>query len=183
MINNVQRPALSRRKLLTGAAAGGAAVATSMILPSAAAYDETPTQVPGVPTVVDTSHASPEVARLFGSYFRDKSAADVEATMAHFAKSPCTYIDAILGWATYTWQSCTTCSPSTCRPGRPGRSPTRPGSSGMPPARWSSSPTPRGCSDRRRCARSALSTCSTARSCAGSTNGTAGISGSPISTR
>ncbi|MFD8707247.1 twin-arginine translocation signal domain-containing protein [Kitasatospora sp. NPDC059648] len=38
MINNVQRPALSRRKLLTGAAAGGTAVATSMTLPSTAAY-------------------------------------------------------------------------------------------------------------------------------------------------
>lgn len=105
MINNVSGAESSRRRLLTGAAAGGAAVATSMILPATGAHAETSTQVPGVPTVVDTSHASPEVARLFGSYFRAKSAADVDATMAHFAKSPFTYIDAILGWSFYTWQS------------------------------------------------------------------------------
>jgi hypothetical protein len=54
---------------------------------------------------LDTSHASPDVARWFSAYFRDKSATDVEATMAHFAKSPFAYIDAILGWPFYTWQS------------------------------------------------------------------------------
>ncbi|GLX48787.1 hypothetical protein Shyhy01_17370 [Streptomyces hygroscopicus subsp. hygroscopicus] len=53
---------------------------------------------------VDVTHATPEVVRLFASYFEAKTARDVDATMAHFARAM-TYIDATLGWAWYDWQS------------------------------------------------------------------------------
>ncbi|MBV2357600.1 nuclear transport factor 2 family protein [Streptomyces sp. J2-1] len=52
---------------------------------------------------VDVSLASPEVVRLFTSFFEAKTAADVDATMAHFARDM-TYIDATLGWSWYRWQ-------------------------------------------------------------------------------
>jgi hypothetical protein len=106
----ITRPAgWPRRNLLKAAAVGGTAVAGGLLLPSAARASTRSGgpagQVPGVVTAVDTSHASPAVVRFFSAYFRDKSARDVDATMAHFTKRPFAYIDAILGWPFLTWDS------------------------------------------------------------------------------
>ncbi|WP_413105712.1 hypothetical protein [Streptomyces sp. Inha503] len=86
----------------------GAGAATA-VLPASRA-SATPTA--GNPPVtrilgreVDTSRATPEVVRLLKRYFEDKTARDVEATMAHFSRTSTTYIDAILGWPHYSWES------------------------------------------------------------------------------
>ncbi|PRY40467.1 nuclear transport factor 2 family protein [Umezawaea tangerina] len=97
MTDNAAPADRSRRTLLKTAALGGTAAAAGLALP-ATARASAPT------TAVDTSHASPEVVRVLSAYFRDKSAADVEATMAHFAKRPVTYVDAVVGWPFSTWQ-------------------------------------------------------------------------------
>jgi ketosteroid isomerase-like protein len=55
-------------------------------------------QVPGVTSVIDTSHASPEVVRSLTAYFGDKAKRDIDGTVAHFCKEPFVYIDATLGW-------------------------------------------------------------------------------------
>jgi hypothetical protein len=44
------------------------------------------------------------VAALFSRYFRTKSSRDVEGLMAFFARRPMSYLDAILGWPSYSWQ-------------------------------------------------------------------------------
>jgi hypothetical protein len=108
-MNNPYEPvtALSRRKLLHGTALGGAALAVTSVLPAGIASahgSDGVSQVPGIPTVIDTSHASHDVAELFSRYFRTKSAKDVEGLMAFFARQPMNYIDAILGWPFYSWQ-------------------------------------------------------------------------------
>ena len=66
--------ALSRRGLLRGATLGGAAVAAATLLPtglaSASGYGGGDVrQVPGVTTVIDTSHAEHDVSVLFSDYF------------------------------------------------------------------------------------------------------------------
>ncbi len=53
---------------------------------------------PPYPNVTDASHATPEAAALFASFFSAKSRHDVAATMAHFAPDLSTYTDATLGW-------------------------------------------------------------------------------------
>ena len=62
-------------------------------------------QIPGVSTVVDSSHATPEVTDLLVSFFTAKSAKDVDATMAFFAHHPFSYLDGTLGWEFPTWES------------------------------------------------------------------------------
>ncbi|MGW6930573.1 hypothetical protein ACWGE0_10950 [Lentzea sp. NPDC054927] len=96
---------LSRRGLLRRATLGGAALATTSLLPSGLAVASSEVrQVPGITTVIDTSHATHDVAVRFSEYFRTKSAKNVEGLMTFFAKQPMNYIDAILGWPFYSWQ-------------------------------------------------------------------------------
>jgi SnoaL-like domain len=47
---------------------------------------------------VDASHASPDVAAFFASYFAAKSRHEPSKTMAHFSPNLVTYTDATLGW-------------------------------------------------------------------------------------
>ena len=54
--------------------------------------------------MLDASHGTPRLARQVTSLYRDKSAASVDRTMAHFARSPMYYTDATLGWYLPTWQ-------------------------------------------------------------------------------
>jgi len=51
--------------------------------------------------VVNTSHATPELAVFFKSYFTAKSEHKPVATTEHFSEAHLTYIDAVLGWAFY----------------------------------------------------------------------------------
>ncbi|SDP35423.1 nuclear transport factor 2-like protein [Actinacidiphila guanduensis] len=93
----------NRRQLLTTALGATAAVGVT----AGGARATTPAAPQRTATIlgreVDVSHATPEVVRLFGSYFEAKSAGDVTATMAHFARDM-TYVDATLGWSWYSWQ-------------------------------------------------------------------------------
>src|ERR1700733_14521032 len=57
---------------------------------------------PLYPEVVDTSHARPEVAAFFKSYFTAKSQHKPAATTDHFSEAHLTYIDAALGWPFYS---------------------------------------------------------------------------------
>ena len=54
------------------------------------------------PDVVVTSHATPEVASFFKSYFTAKSEHKPAATTDHFSEAHLTYIDAALGWPFYS---------------------------------------------------------------------------------
>jgi hypothetical protein len=54
------------------------------------------------PNVVVTSHATPEVASFFKSYFTAKSEHKPAATTDHFSEAHLTYIDAALGWPFYS---------------------------------------------------------------------------------
>jgi hypothetical protein len=56
---------------------------------------------PLYPDVVNTSHATPEAAAFFKSYFTAKSEHKVAATTDHFSDAHLTYIDAALGWPFY----------------------------------------------------------------------------------
>jgi hypothetical protein len=53
---------------------------------------------PLYPDVVITSHATPQVAAFFKSYFTAKSEHKPAATTDHFSEAHLTYIDAALGW-------------------------------------------------------------------------------------
>ncbi len=53
------------------------------------------------PDVVVTSHATPEAASFFKSYFTAKSEHKPVATADHFSQTHLTYIDATLGWPFY----------------------------------------------------------------------------------
>jgi len=57
---------------------------------------------PLYPDVVDTSHATPQVASFFKSYFTAKSEHKPAATTDHFSEAHLTYIDAALGWPFYS---------------------------------------------------------------------------------
>ncbi len=54
------------------------------------------------PNVVDTSHATPEAAKFFQSYFIAKSEHKPVPTTDHFSEAHLTYIDAALGWPFYS---------------------------------------------------------------------------------
>lgn len=89
-----------RRTLLTTAM--GAAVGLSTGVAAAAAPRQRATQhTQIVGRDVDVTRATPEVVRVFKSYFEAKTAADLDATMAHFSRKV-TYVDATLGWAWYS---------------------------------------------------------------------------------
>jgi hypothetical protein len=57
---------------------------------------------PLYPEVVVTSHATPDVANIFKSYFTAKSQHKPAATTDHFSEAHLTYIDAALGWPFYS---------------------------------------------------------------------------------
>ena len=54
------------------------------------------------PDVVDTSHATPDAAKFFKSYFTAKSEHKPVPTTDHFSEAHLTYIDAALGWPFYS---------------------------------------------------------------------------------
>jgi ketosteroid isomerase-like protein len=56
---------------------------------------------PLYPEVVDTSHATPQAASFFKSYFTAKSEHKPVPTTDHFSDAHLTYIDAALGWPFY----------------------------------------------------------------------------------
>jgi len=56
---------------------------------------------PLYPEVVDTSHATPQAAAFFKSYFTAKSEHKPVPTTDHFSDAHLTYIDAALGWPFY----------------------------------------------------------------------------------
>ena len=56
---------------------------------------------PLYPEVVNTSHATPQVAAFFKSYFTAKSEHKPVPTTDHFSEAHLTYIDAALGWPFY----------------------------------------------------------------------------------
>ena len=60
---------------------------------------------PGVDVVIDGSHATTEVTLLVRNYLARKSEADPDGVMAYFSHNPVTYIDAVLGWSWYDWDS------------------------------------------------------------------------------
>ncbi|MEU3985370.1 nuclear transport factor 2 family protein [Streptomyces sp. NPDC026672] len=93
----------SRRALLTTALGTTAAVGLAAGTASAAPAPRAARSVEILGREVDVTHATPDVVRLFASYFEAKTARDVEATMAHFAPH-ITYVDATLGWPWYNWQ-------------------------------------------------------------------------------
>jgi hypothetical protein len=53
------------------------------------------------PEVANTSHATPQVAAFFKSYFTAKSEHKPVPTTDHFSEAHLTYIDAALGWPFY----------------------------------------------------------------------------------
>jgi hypothetical protein len=62
---------------------------------------------PLYPEVVVTSHATPEAAAFFKSYFTAKSQHKPAATTDHFSDAHLTYIDAALGWPFYSKKAMT----------------------------------------------------------------------------
>jgi hypothetical protein len=56
---------------------------------------------PLYPDVVNVSHATPQAAAFFKSYFTAKSEHKPAATTDHFSEAHLTYIDATLGWPFY----------------------------------------------------------------------------------
>jgi hypothetical protein len=56
---------------------------------------------PLYPDVVDSSHATPQAAAFFKSYFTAKSQHKPGPTTDHFSEAHLTYIDAALGWPFY----------------------------------------------------------------------------------
>ena len=75
-----------------------ALICAAVLMPVAApAHAQTP-----YPDVVITSHATPEVASFFKSYFTAKSEHKPVATTDHFSEAHLTYIDAALGWPFYS---------------------------------------------------------------------------------
>lgn len=71
--------------------------AAVVLLAAASVQAQTP-----YPNVVDTSHATPEAAAFFKSYFTAKSEHKPVPTTDHFSEAHLTYIDAALGWPFYS---------------------------------------------------------------------------------
>src|ERR1700722_18964055 len=62
---------------------------------------------PLYPEIVSTSHATPQVASFFKSYFTAKSEHKPAPTTDHFSEAHLTYIDAALGWPFYSKKAMT----------------------------------------------------------------------------
>ena len=109
MEHNVQiRNQTTRRTLLRGAVLGGTGIAAASLLApgSASAADAGDGLVfPGVDVVIDSSHATTDVAVLVRSYLAAKSAHDLDGWMSFFSRNLITYIDAVVGAAFYSWDS------------------------------------------------------------------------------
>jgi hypothetical protein len=71
--------------------------AVVVLLAAAGVQAQTP-----YPDVVDVSHATPQAAAFFKSYFTAKSEHKPVPTTDHFSDAHLTYIDAALGWPFYT---------------------------------------------------------------------------------
>ncbi|MDT3439300.1 hypothetical protein [Pseudofrankia sp. BMG5.37] len=109
MERNVQETnQTTRRTLLRGAVLGGTGIATASLLApgSASAADAGNGLVfPGVDVVIDSSHATAEVAALVRRYLTSKSAQDLDGWMSFFSRDLITYIDAVVGAGFYNWDS------------------------------------------------------------------------------
>ncbi|MGW3645412.1 hypothetical protein [Streptomyces sp. NPDC000878] len=109
MERNVQIPnQKSRRALLRGAVLGGTGIAAaSLTSPGSAAADGSGDGLvfPGVDVVIDSSHATREVAVLLQRYFARKSAHDLDGWMSFFSRDPLTYIDAVVSAGYFTWDA------------------------------------------------------------------------------
>lgn len=81
-----------------------ALICTAVVLALAAARSYAD---PLYPDVADTSHATPEAAAFFKSYFTAKSQHKPAATTDHFSETHLTYIDAALGWPFYNKKAMT----------------------------------------------------------------------------
>jgi hypothetical protein len=99
----------TRRKPLPGAAAlGGAGIAAPSLLPvprAAAVGAGGELAFPGVDVAIDVSHANTDGAVLVRDYLARKSEADPDGAMTFFSRDPLTYVDAVLGWSWYSWDS------------------------------------------------------------------------------
>jgi ketosteroid isomerase-like protein len=78
---------------VTGSLAAIAAATIGLLLPATDGRTEEL-----YPQIADTSHAAPQTAAFFASYFMAKSRHDPVKTMAHFSPDLITYTDATLGW-------------------------------------------------------------------------------------
>ncbi|MFI5753234.1 hypothetical protein ACIBBE_47295 [Streptomyces sp. NPDC051644] len=97
---------IARRSVLGAATAALGLGATAALLPgsaSAGGVADAGRIEPRTPAI-DTSHATPELARLISQVFGAKTSRDVEATLSCFYPKSTTYIDASLGWPVYSWQ-------------------------------------------------------------------------------
>ena len=54
--------------------------------------------------IVDTTHARPEAAEFFRSFFSAKNPHVVIVTKNHLSKTTLTHMDATLGWPFYTYE-------------------------------------------------------------------------------
>ena len=97
--------------LRTGAAAGTAAalgVAGLFAAGTARAATTAGSGTGGLPYpagVTDTSHCTPEAAKVFHGFFTAKSEHDLTALMSYFSTANTTYIDACLGISLPSWQA------------------------------------------------------------------------------
>ena len=99
---------MARRTVLRGAVLGGTGIAAASLLApgSASAADAGSGLVfPGVDVVIDSSHATTEVAMLVRRYLAAKSAHDLDGMMSFFSRDLITYIDAVVGFGFYNWDS------------------------------------------------------------------------------
>jgi hypothetical protein len=98
---------MTRRTLLGGAVLGGTGIATASLLTptSASAADAGGFVFPGVDVVIDSSHATTEVAALVLRYLASKSSHDLDGWMSFFSRKQITYIDAVVDAAYYSWDA------------------------------------------------------------------------------
>jgi len=97
---------MSRRSLLRGAVLGGTGLAAaSLLTPESASATGIGGGLvfPGVDVVIDSSHATLEVATLVRRYLATKSAHDLDGWMSYFSRDLITYIDAVVGAGYFSW--------------------------------------------------------------------------------
>lgn len=98
----------SRRTVLrAGGVAGTAAILGTAGALRAGTASAAPLRGPKLPypDVTDTTHASPQAARIFRGFFSAKSEHNATALMSYFSKSSAYYIDASSGSLWPSWQS------------------------------------------------------------------------------